>query len=153
MYELQGICIAPAHFEIIIRQMFSSMRITHPQDSNYTTGEFIRIGDLVEVNERLEKEGKKPVKAEDVVSGITNIAVSRSNFLAAASFQNTTSVLINSSISGAKDTLDGVKENVIVGLLVPVGSGFTGSKKFLMVKEIRDEIARKLAEKEEREAS
>ena len=140
VYELQGINIAPAHFEIIIRQMFSQLLVVDPGDGTYTAGEFIELAELIEANEELEKAGKQIIQAEDTVSGITNISVSRNNFLSAASFQNTTSVLIRASVSGAKDTLDGVKENVRVGRLVPVGSGFEGSMKHGMVEEVRADI-------------
>ena len=149
VYELQGVSIAPVHFEIIIRQMFSRMRITDPGDAAYISGEIIDLSELVDLNECLEGEGLKQAKAENIVTGITNVSVSRSNFLSAASFQNTTSVLIRAAVSGAKDTLDGVKENVIIGRLVPIGSGYEGSEKQLLVKEVQDEIAKKLAEKEE----
>ena len=149
VYELQGVSIAPVHFEIIIRQMFSKMRITDPGDAVYISGEVIDLSELVDLNDCLENEGLKPVQAENVVTGISNVSVSRSNFLSAASFQNTTSVLIRAAVSGAKDTLDDVKENVIIGRLVPIGSGHTGSKKQLIVKEAQDEVAKKLAEKEE----
>ena len=81
VYELQGIHVAPVHFEIIIRQMFSQMLITDPGDATYTTGEFIELSDLFETNETLESEGKKLIQAEDVVSGITSVSVSRNNFL------------------------------------------------------------------------
>ena len=77
------------------------------------------------------------------------MSVSRSNFLSAASFQNTTSVLIRAAVSGAVDTLDGVKENVIIGRLVPIGSGHEGSTKQTMIKEVQDKIAKDIAEKEE----
>ena len=149
VYELQGVSIAPVHFEIIIRQMFSRMRIVEPGDATYIPGEIVDLAELVDLNECLENEGLKPAKAESIVVGITSVSVSRSNFLSAASFQNTTSVLIRASVSGAKDTLDGVKENVIIGRLVPIGSGHEGSKKQVLVKEVQDEIAEKLAEKEE----
>lgn len=149
VYELQGVSIAPVHFEIIIRQMFSKMLITDPGDAAYIPGEVIDLSELVDLNDCLEAEGLKPAKAESIVTGITNVSVSRSNFLSAASFQNTTSVLIRAAVSGAVDTLDGVKENVIIGRLVPIGSGHEGSKKQAMIKEVQDKIAKELAEKEE----
>ena len=149
VYELQGVSIAPVHFEIIIRQMFSKMLITDPGDAAYISGEIIDLSELVDLNDCLEGEGLQSAKAENIVTGITNVSVSRSNFLSAASFQNTTSVLIRAAVSGAVDTLDGVKENVIIGRLVPVGSGHEGSKKQQMVKKVQDEVAKKLAEKEE----
>ena len=149
IYELQGVGIAPVHFEIIIRQMFSRLIITDPGDANYTAGEMIELSELVQVNKQLEKNGKRVIQSEDIVTGISNVSISRNNFLSAASFQNTANVLIRAAISGARDTLDGVKENVIVGRLAPVGSGYEGSKKYEMVKKIREDIARRLAEKEE----
>ena len=149
VYELQGVSIAPVHFEIIIRQMFSKMLIVDPGDAVYIPGEVIDLSELVDLNECLESEGLRPAKAESIVTGITNVSVSRSNFLSAASFQNTTSVLIRAAVSGAVDTLDGVKENVIIGRLVPIGSGHEGSEKQVMVKEVQDEVAKELAEKEE----
>ena len=149
VYELQGVSIAPVHFEIIIRQMFSKMLITDPGDAAYIAGEVIDLSELVDLNDCLEAAGLKPIKAESIVTGITNVSVSRSNFLSAASFQNTTSVLIRAAVSGAIDTLDGVKENVIIGRLVPIGSGHEGSAKQVMIKEVQDKIAKELAEKEE----
>ena len=147
VYELQGVSIAPVHFEIIIRQMFSKVLITDPGDAVFIPGEIIDFSELVDLNDHLEREGMRIAQAESVVTGITNVSVSRSNFLSAASFQNTTSVLIRASVSGAKDTLDGVKENVITGRLVPIGSGYKGSAKQKMVKEVQDEVARKIEER------
>ena len=96
------------------------------------------------------------MEADHIVTGITNVSVSRSNFLSSASFQNTTSVLIRAAIGGSKDTLDGVKENVIIGRLVPVGSGCEGSKKYEAVQAVTEEVQRKIeeaeAERKEREA-
>lgn len=149
VYELQGVSIAPVHFEIIIRQMFSKMLITDPGDAAYIPGEVIDLSELVDLNDCLESEGLKPAQAENIVTGITNVSVSRSNFLSAASFQNTTSVLIRAAVSGAVDTLDGVKENVIIGRLVPIGSGHKGSAKQEMVQEVQEQVAKELAEKEE----
>ena len=139
--------MSPVHFEIIIRQMFSQVRVTDPGDGNCTAGEVIELREVIEVNEKLEAENKNAVRTEDMVSGISNIAVSRKNWLSAASFQHTTSVLIRAAIDGAVDTLSGVKENVIVGRLVPVGSGFEGSKKHKMVKEVQEDVARRIEEK------
>ena len=152
VYELQGVSIAPVHFEIIIRQMFSRLVITDPGDATYTSGEIIELSELIETNEQIEKTSGKPIQAENILTGITNVSVSRNNFLSAASFQNTTGVLIRASISGARDTLDGVKENVIVGRLVPVGSGNEKSKKSEIIRTVQDEIAERLAEKEKKES-
>ena len=149
IYELQGVNIAPVHFEIIIRQMFSRLLITDPGDADYIAGEMIELSELVQMNERLEEKGKNVIRAENVVTGISNVSISRNNFLSAASFQNTANVLIRAAVSGAKDVLDGVKENVIVGRLVPIGSGYAGSRKHEMVRKVREDIERRLAEKEE----
>ena len=148
VYALQGINIAPVHFEIIIRQMFSRMRITDPGDATYTEGEVIELSELTRTNDELEASGKRPIETEEMLSGITKVSVSRNNFLSAASFQNTKEVLIRAAVSGAKDTLDGVKENVIIGRLVPIGTGYENSKKYEMIKRVRDEVAKRIAEKE-----
>ena len=152
VYELQGVSIASVHFEIIIRQMFSRLLIVDPGDANYIHGEEIELSELIRSNQDLEEKGKSRIKTEDMVTGISSVSVSRNNFLSAASFQNTTSVLIRSAIAGSVDELDGIKENVIVGRLVPIGSGFEGSKKYNMIKKVTDEVEKKLAEKEEAEA-
>ena len=148
VYELQGVGIVSVHFEIIIRQMFSRLRITDSGDGIYTAGEIIDLSEFVEENNQLEAKKKSPMKAEHIVTGITNVSVSRSNFLSSASFQNTTSVLIRAAISGSKDTLDGVKENVIIGRLVPVGSGCEGSKKHAAVQSVSEEVQRRVEEEE-----
>ncbi|MDE0243547.1 MAG: DNA-directed RNA polymerase subunit beta' [Candidatus Kaiserbacteria bacterium] len=153
VYELQGVGTASIHFEIIIRQMFSRLRITDSGDGIYTAGEVIDLSEFIEANEELKTAKKHVMEAEHIVTGITNVSVSRSNFLSSASFQNTTSVLIRAAISGSKDTLDGVKENVIIGRLVPVGSGFEGSKKHDIVRKISEDVQRRLEEAEaEKEA-
>ena len=149
VYELQGYAITPTYFELIIRQMFSRFLITDPGDSSYTKGEYVDMGELDQLNKDLKKKGLKPIVAEPSITGITSVSTSRTNFLAAASFQNTTSVFIRSAIQGVVDTLDGLKENVILGRLVPTGTAFEGSKKYKLIEKKREEIQKRLAEKEE----
>ena len=151
VYELQGVSIAPVHFEIIIRQMFSRLKIVDIGDSDYALNEVVEMSELAEVNDALEKKNKKPIKAESMITGITNVSISRNNFLSAASFQNTTNVLIRAAISGAVDTLDGVKENVIVGRLVPIGTGNVDSKKNVIIDEVKKEIQEYLDSKAQEE--
>lgn len=151
VYELQGVGIASVHFEIIIRQMFSRLLITDSGDGIYTIGETIDFSEFIEANEQLKSEKKRPMEADHIVTGISSVSVSRSNFLSSASFQNTTSVLIRAAISGSRDTLDGVKENVIIGRLVPVGSGYEGSKKHDVVRSVSEQVQQRL-EEEERKA-
>ena len=156
VYELQGENLIPVHFEVIIRQMFSRLEIIDPGDSTFIEGEEIEINELADENEALEKAGKKPIIAENLVNGIINISTSRSNFLSSASFQNTTNVLIRAALNGSEDTLDGLKENVIIGRLVPVGSGFESSKKWEVIEEVKEEVekreaARQIEEAEEEE--
>ncbi len=153
VYELQGVDIAPVHFEVIIRQMFSRFIIKDPGDAPFTEGEIIEMSELLTINEKLENQGKNPIKAEPRVTGLVNVSTTRSNFLSAASFQNTTNVLIRSALNGASDTLDGLKENVILGRLVPIGSAFKGSKKYERMEILRAGIREKILENKAKEAS
>lgn len=124
IYIEEGVSIHDKHIEIIVRQMFSRMKITNPGDSNFTKGEIVSRARLEEENERLKKENKQPVKAKPIILGITKVALSTDSFLSAASFQETSRVLIKASIEGRIDHLEGLKENVIIGKLIPAGTGF-----------------------------
>ena len=137
-YELQGEAVSRKHIEIIVKQMFSKMIVTDSGSSELTKGEVIDELDLIEENDAIDiKKGEK-VKVEPVVMGITESALSRRSFLSAASFQHTVRVLINASVKGTIDRLTGLKENVIIGRVIPAGTGFEGSKKFNIIKEIHD---------------
>ncbi len=138
IYELQGVTISRKHIELIVKQMMSRVKVTHRGDSPFTIGEIVEEWIMVEINEKLKAEGKDPAKGERLILGITETSLSRKSFLSAASFQNTTRVLINAAVKGSHDNLAGLMENVIIGKLIPAGSGFKGSKKFEMIENMRD---------------
>ncbi len=137
IYELQGETVSRKHIELIVKQMFSRRRITDAGDTNLTEGMIIDDIQLSEENAEIKANGGTPAKAERIVMGITETSLSRKSFLSAASFQHTTRVLISNSVRGASDDLTGLMENVIIGRLVPAGSGFPGSKKKEMVDALR----------------
>lgn len=136
IYELQGVTIARKHIELIVKQMMSRVRITASGESHFTVGDVVEEWIMVETNNKLKEEGREPAKAERLILGITETSLSRKSFLSAASFQNTTRVLINAAVKGSHDNLAGLMENVIIGKLIPAGSGFKGSKKFEMIEEM-----------------
>ena len=129
IYELQGASVSRKHFEVIVKQMFSRVKITETGDTDYSVGDVIEGWEFVASVARAEAEGKLPPKAKDIVLGIKESALSRRSFLSAASFEQTTKVLINAALKGSVDRLRGLKENVILGRLIPAGTGFAGSKK------------------------
>lgn len=136
IYELQGVTIARKHIELIVKQMMSRVRITASGESHFTVGDVVEEWIMVETNNKLKEEGREPAKAERLILGITETSLSRKSFLSAASFQNTTRVLINAAVKGSHDNLAGLMENVIIGKLIPAGSGFKGSKKYEMIEEM-----------------
>jgi DNA-directed RNA polymerase subunit beta' len=131
VYELQSASIDHKHIEIIIRQMFSRVRVKESGDSTLSPGEIVERAELDEENMRLEYENLKISRGEQLVLGITEVSLTAKSWLSAASFQNTNRVLINNAVKGGIDRLRGLKENVIVGRLIPAGTGF---------REINDEI-------------
>jgi DNA-directed RNA polymerase subunit beta' len=137
IYELQGVTIARKHIELIVKQMMSRVKITSSGESPFTVGEVVEEWIFVEANNKLKEEGKEVAKADRLILGITETSLSRKSFLSAASFQNTTRVLINAAVKGSHDNLAGLMENVIIGKLIPAGSGFKGSKKFAMIEEMQ----------------
>lgn len=124
IYASQGQAIADKHIEIIIRQMFSRVQIEEPGDSLFVTGDIVSKVGVVEENQELESQGKKPADFQQLLLPITKISISSDSFLSAASFQDTSRVLIGAAIRGKRDKLRGLKENVIIGRLIPVGTGF-----------------------------
>ncbi|MEK7643342.1 MAG: DNA-directed RNA polymerase subunit beta', partial [Patescibacteria group bacterium] len=120
VYVLQGATINNKHIEVMIRQMFSRMRIKEPGDTKFITGEIIERAEFLAAN----LEVKEPAKAAEMLLGITRVALSTSSFLAAASFMETGRILIKSALEGREDQLRGLKENVIIGSLIPAGTGF-----------------------------
>ncbi len=139
IYELQGETVSRKHIELIVKQMFSRRRVAEAGDTNLTEGVVVDEVQLIEENAAVKKEGGIQAKANKIVMGITDTSLSRKSFLSAASFQHTTRVLIANSVRGAEDDLSGLMENVIIGRLVPAGSGFVGSPK----KDLIDSIAPK----------
>ncbi|OHB06017.1 MAG: DNA-directed RNA polymerase subunit beta' [Candidatus Zambryskibacteria bacterium RIFCSPLOWO2_01_FULL_47_14] len=129
LYELQGAAVARKHIELIVRQMFSRRRVNGAGGSHFTKGDVIEISEMVETNEALKSQGLEEIKADPVIMGITEVSLSRASFLSAASFQHTPRVLIQAAIKGVEDQLVGLKENVIIGRLIPAGTGFKGGYK------------------------
>lgn len=136
IYELQGVTIARKHIELIVKQMMSRVKVTVRGDSRFTIGEVVEEWIMVEENVKLKAEGKDVAKGDRLILGITETSLTRKSFLSAASFQNTTRVLINAAVKGSHDDLSGLMENVIIGKLIPAGSGFKGSKKYEMIEEL-----------------
>ncbi|RLC39873.1 MAG: DNA-directed RNA polymerase subunit beta' [Candidatus Nealsonbacteria bacterium] len=124
IYVAEGINIHDKHIEIIIRQMFSRVRITDPGDGPWVPGEIVSRAEFEEVNENLEKQKLTKAKGTRVLLGISQVALSSDSFLSAASFQETSRVLIKAALEGKEDRLHGLKENVIIGRLIPAGTGF-----------------------------
>ncbi len=125
VYAAQGHEISAKHLEIIVRQMFSRVMIDDPGDSSFVSGDIASRAAIADENARLEKAGKQPATFTNLLLGITKVSIWSDSFLSAASFQDTTRVLINAAINGRVDRLNGLKENVIIGRKIPVGTGIT----------------------------
>jgi len=124
VYVSSGVNIHDKHIEVIARQMFSRVKVVEAGDGPWIEGKIIDFFDLKEVNQRLQTEKKKPVKVERILLGISRVALNSSSFLSAASFQQTSQVLIEASLRKKKDKLRGLKENVIIGRVIPAGTGY-----------------------------
>ncbi len=125
VYRLQGVKINDKHIEVIVRQMLRKVEITEPGDTGMLKGEQIEKSRMLEINEEMEADGKTPAEYEPVLLGITKASLSTDSYISAASFQETTRVLTEASVSGKIDDLRGLKENVIVGRLIPAGTGLS----------------------------
>jgi len=123
IYAAQGQDVADKHLEIIVRQMFSRVKIEESGDSSFVTGDIVSKAAVVDENKRLANEGKELISYKQLLLGITKVSIWSDSFLSAASFQDTTRVLINAATSGRVDKLHGLKENVIIGRKIPVGTG------------------------------
>ena len=123
VYRLQGVKINDKHIEVILRQMLRKVIITNSGDTNFVAGDQVDISDVMSINKNIEND-KLPVVFDRILLGITKASLVTDSFISAASFQETTRVLTEAAISGKKDDLKGLKENVIVGRLVPAGTGF-----------------------------
>jgi DNA-directed RNA polymerase beta' subunit len=133
IYELQGASISIKHLETIVRQMFSRCRITASGGTEYSVGEVTSYAELTAANTKAAEHDGEPAAGKPLVMGILDVSLSRPSFLSAASFQNTTRMLIKAAMYGAVDHLEGLKENVIIGRLIPAGTGFKGSPKEKLV--------------------
>ncbi|EJF80637.1 DNA-directed RNA polymerase subunit beta' [Bartonella sp. DB5-6] len=125
VYRLQGVLINDKHIEVIVRQMLQKVEITESGDSGYIPGDNVDRIELDEINDNLIAEGKRPASGTPILLGITKASLQTPSFISAASFQETTRVLTEAAVSGKIDTLQGLKENVIVGRLIPAGTGGT----------------------------
>ena len=147
VYRLQGVEINDKHIEVIVRQMLKKIRIENNGDTEFLPGSLVDVLDFEDVNEEIEKEGKEQAEGKQVMLGITKASLATDSFLSAASFQETTKVLTEAAIKGKVDKLIGLKENVIIGKLIPAG---TGMKRYSNIKLSTDDM---LAEQEEEETA
>jgi len=148
VYRLQGVKINDKHIEVIIRQMLRRVNIVDAGDTSFIPGEQVERSELLNENDRVDSEGKLPATYENVLLGITKASLSTDSFISAASFQETTRVLTEAAIMGKRDELRGLKENVIVGRLIPAGTGmaYHGARKDKEAMEAAErEAARALA--------
>lgn len=139
IYVSEGAAINNKHLEVVLRQMFSRVRISDPGQSQFVIGEVIDKSRFFEVNRDLKKAGKEPARAEELLLGIDKVALSAEGFLSAASFQETARVLVSAASEGKEDPLVGLKENVIIGRLLPIGTSFRGE--FENIEEKEESIA------------
>ena len=150
VYRMQGVVINDKHIETIVRQMLKKVEIKTSGDSNLLSGELIDKIQLDQINSDLKKQNKKPASGERILLGITKASLQTNSFISAASFQETTRVLTDAAIKGKTDSLEGLKENVIVGRLIPAGTGFSKNK-LNKVAEEQDKIRSAELEKQQLE--
>ncbi|HRK19288.1 MAG TPA: DNA-directed RNA polymerase subunit beta', partial [Hyphomicrobiaceae bacterium] len=142
VYRLQGVTINDKHIEVIVRQMLQKMEVEDPGETDYLKGEQIDRLEFAEKNLAFEKAGKRPATAKPVLLGITKASLQTRSFISAASFQETTRVLTEAAVNGKVDTLEGLKENVIVGRLIPAGTGGM-LRRLRKIAQTRDELIAK----------
>ncbi|OPF64686.1 MULTISPECIES: DNA-directed RNA polymerase subunit beta' [Hydrogenophaga] len=146
VYRLQGVKINDKHIEVIVRQMLRRVVVENPGDSSYIAGEQVERSEILNTNDALRAEGKIPATYSNVLLGITKASLSTDSFISAASFQETTRVLTEAAIMGKKDELRGLKENVIVGRLIPAGTGMAYHEARKVKEKMDDEERRAIAE-------
>jgi len=150
IYAAQGQDVADKHLEIIVRQMFSRVQIEDPGDGVFVSGDIVSKASVVEANEQLAAEGKELISYTQLLLGITKVSIWSDSFLSAASFQDTTRVLINAAISGRVDRLHGLKENVIIGRKIPVGTGAESTdSQAELIADIEHDIEQEIADEVE----
>jgi DNA-directed RNA polymerase subunit beta' len=142
VYRLQGVKINDKHIEVIVRQMLRRVQISDPGDTSFIMGEQVERSKLYDANDRVTAEGKLPAQFENVLLGITKASLSTDSFISAASFQETTRVLTEAAIMGKVDTLRGLKENVIIGRLIPAGTGLS----YRRARKVREQFERDRAQ-------
>lgn len=130
LYELQGENTSRKHIEVIVRQMFSRLEVTQSGNTDFSAGDIVEATEIEDANVRVKAAGGIEAKAVPVVMGITETSLTRRSVLSAASFQHTNRILVSASLSARPDPLYGIMENVIIGRLIPAGTGFKGSKKY-----------------------
>jgi len=148
VYRLQGVKINDKHIEVIVRQMLRRVVVENPGDSNYIAGEQVERSEILNTNDQLRKEGKVPATYSNLLLGITKASLSTDSFISAASFQETTRVLTEAAIMGKRDELRGLKENVIVGRLIPAGTGMAYHQARKARENMDEEERRRIAEAE-----
>ena len=146
VYRLQGVEISDKHIEVIVRQMLKKIRIEDNGDTEFLPGTLVDFLEYEDVNEQMEKEGKQPADGKQVMLGITKASLATNSFLSAASFQETTKVLTEAAIKGKVDPLIGLKENVIIGKLIPAGTGMKRYRDVKLSTDFQDEDALSFAE-------
>ncbi len=143
VYRLQGVTIHDKHIEVMVRQMMKKVRIEDPGDTKFLIDQQVDRLDFKMENEKMEKEKKNPAKAKPLLLGITKAALSTESWISAASFQETTRILIDAAVNGKSDMLKGLKENVIIGHLISAGTGVAEFAKFKKVERIKPKRSRK----------
>ena len=141
IYELQGVSTARKHLEIIVKQMFSRVSVVSAGETGVSAGEILADFKFEQLNTGAKAAGQEPAKGKQLLLGITEVSLTRASFLSAISFQNTPRKLAEAAVSGAVDRLVGLKENVIIGRLIPAGTGFPGSKKHAMIEKMETDLA------------
>jgi DNA-directed RNA polymerase subunit beta' len=148
VYRLQGVRINDKHIEVIIRQMLKKVRVEDPGDTEFLATQQVDKWVFQKENTRVIKKGQKPAQATPLLLGITKASLTTESFISAASFQETTRVLTEAATSGKRDELFGLKENVIVGHLIPAGTGFRAHRDIEVVKVAAEGSVEKKEEKE-----
>jgi len=146
VYRLQGVKINDKHIEVIVRQMLRRVVVENPGDSSYIGGEQVERSEILNTNDALRADGKIPATFSNILLGITKASLSTDSFISAASFQETTRVLTEAAIMGKRDELRGLKENVIVGRLIPAGTGMAYHEARKVKEKMDDEERRAIAE-------
>ena len=143
VYRLQGVTINDKHIEVIVRQMLSNVRIQDAGDTAFLKGEIVNKAVFDRENRRVKAQGKREAQAETILLGISKASLASESFISAASFQETTKVLTDAAIKGQVDRLEGLKENVIVGHLIPAGTGISAKE---ITKEFEEKSKKEIGE-------